>query len=100
MPVWSVSRGSPAAKSIRLALRTSSIAATSTAILSHCALRCFGRRHLSSALKLFAISLMPFMMGLQGPPRAESLPHTPLRHVNNIKSELIDGKVVRSNWIL
>jgi hypothetical protein len=32
------------------------------------------------------------MMRFQGPPRAESLNHTPVPHVNNLPSELIGGK--------
>jgi hypothetical protein len=42
---------------------------------------------------LSAISLMPFMMRFQSPPRADSLNHTPVPHVNNLPSELIGGKV-------
>src|SRR4051812_6703121 len=92
MSVRSASRGSPAASSIRLALRTSSIVATRSASFVHWVLRCFGSRRLSSALRLSAISLMPFMMHFQGPPRAEALNHTPIRQVNNLLAELIDGK--------
>src|SRR3954452_13318914 len=55
-------------------------------------LRCFGRRRLSSSPKLPAISLMPSMMRFQVPPRADSLNHTPTRHVNNLLLKLIDGK--------
>jgi hypothetical protein len=32
------------------------------------------------------------MMRFQVPPRAESLNHTPIRHVNNLLIKLIDGK--------
>jgi hypothetical protein len=32
------------------------------------------------------------MMRFQGSPRAEALNHTPIRQVNNVLSELIDGK--------
>jgi hypothetical protein len=32
------------------------------------------------------------MMHFQGPPRAEALNHTPIRQVNNLLAELIDGK--------
>src|SRR3954470_6304266 len=92
MSVRSASRGSPAASSIRLALRTSSIVATRSASFVRWVLRCFGSRRLSSALRLSAISLMPFMMHFQGPPRAEALNHTPIRQVNNLLAELIDGK--------
>jgi hypothetical protein len=35
---------------------------------------------------------MPFMMRFQGPPRAESLNHTLIPHVNSLPSKLIDGK--------
>ena len=42
---------------------------------------------------LSAISLMPFMMRFQGPPRAEPLNHTPIPHVNNLPAKLIDGKM-------
>jgi hypothetical protein len=33
------------------------------------------------------------MMRFQSPPRADSLNHTPVPHVNNLPSELIGGKV-------
>jgi hypothetical protein len=36
---------------------------------------------------------MPVMMRFQGPPRAVSLNHTRTPHVNNLRSELIDGKI-------
>src|SRR3954449_901429 len=91
-PVRSASRGSPAAKSIRLALRTSSIVATRRASFVRWVLRCFGRRRLSSSPKLPAISVMPSMIRFQVPPRADSLNHTPTRHVNNLLLKLIDGK--------
>src|SRR4051812_9665169 len=93
MSVRSHSRGSPAASSIRLALRTSSIVATRSASFVRWVLRWFGSRRLSSALRLSAISVMPFMMRFQGPPRAEALNHTPIRQVNNLLAELIDGKL-------
>jgi hypothetical protein len=35
------------------------------------------------------------MMHFQGPPRAEALNHTPIRQVNNLLAELIDGKIDR-----
>src|SRR3954451_8467669 len=92
MSVRSASRGSPAARSIRLALRTSSIVATSSASFTRCVLRCFGRRCLSSALRLAAISVMPFIVRFQDPPRADALNHTPIRYVNNVLSELMVGK--------
>src|SRR3954462_3694984 len=93
MSVRSASRGSPAAKSIRLALRTSSIVATRSASFVRWVLRCFGRRCLSSELTLSAISVMPFIMCFQGPPGLEPLNHTPLPHVNSLASKLMDGKV-------
>src|SRR3954447_21938975 len=92
MSVRSASRGSPAAKSIRLALRTSSIVATRRASFVRWVLRCFGRRRLSSSPKLPAISVMPSMMRFQVPPRADPLNHTPIRHVNNLLLKLIYGK--------
>src|SRR3954447_1056241 len=92
MSVRSASRGSPAAKSIRLALRTSSIVATRSASFVRWVLRCFGRRRLSSELRLSAISVMPFMMRFQVPPRAESLNHTLIPHVKSFPSKLIDDK--------
>src|SRR3954467_12464549 len=95
-PVRSASRGSPAASSIRLALRTSSIVATRRASFVRWVLRCFGRRRLSSAPKPSAISLMPSIMRFQEPPKAESLNHTSIPHVNNLPAELIDGKAFRS----
>src|SRR6476620_2604991 len=93
MSVRSHSRGSPAASSIRLALRTSSIVATRSASFVRWVLRWFGSRRLSSVLRLSAISVMPFMMRFQGPPRAEALNHTPIHQVNNLLAELIDGKL-------
>src|SRR3954453_21847603 len=95
MSVRSHSRGSPAASSIRLALRTSSIVATRSASFVRWVLRWFGSRRLSSVLRLSAISVMPFMMRFQGPPRAEALNHTPIHQVNNLLAELIDGKAGR-----
>src|SRR3954453_15616219 len=97
MSVRSASRGSPAASSIRLALRTSSIVATRRASFVRWVLRCFGRRRLSSSPKLPAISVMPSMMRFQGPPRADSLNHTPTRHVNNLLLKLIGGKIESIN---
>src|SRR3954449_3835633 len=92
-PVRSACRGSPAAKSIRFALRTSSIVATRSASFVRCVLRCLGSRSWSSALMLSAISSMPVMMCFQDPPRVESLNHTWIPHVNNLRPKLIDGKV-------
>src|SRR3954467_7528113 len=92
MSVRSASRGSPAAKSIRLALRTSSIVETRSASFVRWVLRCFGRRCLSSEPTLSAIFLMPFIMCFQGPPGVEPLNHTPLPHVNSLASKLMDGK--------
>jgi hypothetical protein len=37
--------------------------------------------------------LMPSMMRFQVPPRADSLNHTPVPHVNNLLLKLIDSKV-------
>src|SRR3712207_3466775 len=98
MSVRSASRGSPAAKSIRLALRTSSSVETRSA--SFVRLRCFGRRCLSSQPTLSAISLMPFIMWFQGPPGGEPLNHTPLPHVNSLSSKPIDGKRFNPSIIL
>src|SRR4051794_3153241 len=92
MSVRSASRGNPAASSIRLALRTSSIVATRRASFVRWVFRCFGRRCLSSAPKLSAISLMPSMMRFQLPPRPESLNHTLIPYVNNLPAKLMDGK--------
>src|SRR3954451_1457034 len=92
MSARSASRGSPAARSIRLALRTSSIVAISSASFVRWVLRWFGSRRLSSELMLSAISVMPFMRRFQGPPRAKALNHKPTPHVNSLPAELIDGK--------
>src|SRR3954469_8927515 len=94
MSVRSASRGSPAANSIRLALRTSSIVATRSASFVRWVLRCLGRRRLSSPPMLSAFSLMPFMMRFQDLPRAQSLNHTPIPHVNDLPSELIGDKLL------
>src|SRR3954451_1124875 len=98
MSVRSASRGSPAAKSIRLALRTSSIVETNSANFVRWVLRCFGRRRLSSELRLSAISVMPVMMRFQVPSRAQSLNHKPIPQVNSLTSKLIDGKSKESLW--
>src|SRR3954471_1235567 len=95
MSVRSASRGSPAAKSIRLALRTSSIVETRSASFVRWVLRCFGRRCLSSEPTLSAIFLMPFIMCFQGPPGVEPLNHTPLPHVNSLATKLMDGREAR-----
>src|SRR3954470_4955217 len=94
MSVRSASRGSPAARSIRLALRTSSIVATSSASFVRWVLRWFGSRRLSSELMLSAISVMPFMRRFQGPPRAKALNHKPTPHLNSLPAELMDGKAM------
>ena len=48
---------------------------------------------------LSAISSMPVMMCFQDPPRVESLNHTWIPHVNNLRSKLIDGKRrSRTRW--
>jgi hypothetical protein len=36
------------------------------------------------------------MMRFQVPPRADSLNHTPIRHVNNLLLKLIDGKGIKA----
>src|SRR4051812_21952647 len=51
---------------------------------------------LSSAPKPSAISLMPSIMRFQEPPKAESLNHISIPHVNNLPAELIDGKMPAS----
>src|SRR6185503_16253968 len=53
------SRGSPAAISTRLALRTCSMVATRTANLSRCVLRCRGSRRANSALIPSAQTAIP-----------------------------------------
>jgi hypothetical protein len=42
---------------------------------------------------------MPSMMRFQVPPRADSLNHTPTRHVNNLPLKLIDGKASCSDLV-
>jgi hypothetical protein len=37
-------------------------------------------------------------MRFQEPPKAESLNHTSIPHVNNLPAELIDGKPPRALW--
>ena len=75
-------RGNPAAKSIRFALRTSSIVATSSANFSRCVLRWLGSRRLRSALTLSAIRVMPSTTHVLGPLKAKSFNHTPTSAVN------------------
>src|SRR3954470_15741226 len=82
MSVRSAARGNPAAKSIRFALRTSSIVATSSANFSRCVLRWLGSRRLRSALMLSAIRVMPSTIQVLGPLKAKSLNHTPTPAVN------------------
>src|SRR4051812_8953783 len=82
MSVRSAARGNPAAKSIRLALRTSSIVATSSANFSRCVLRWLGSRRLRSALMLSAIRVRPSTIQVLGPLKAKSLNHTPTPAVN------------------
>ena len=86
-PVRSAARGNPAAKSIRFALRTSSIVATSSANFSRCVLRWLGSRRLRSALMLSAIRVMPSTTHVLGPLKAKSLNHTPTPAVNPDLSE-------------
>src|ERR1700757_5034879 len=91
------SRGSPAANSTRLALRTCSMVATRTASLSRCVLRCFGSRFASSALMPSVQTTIPFTWAMaRSHVRAntESLHHTQLRPVNSSSQKLMDGEVV------
>src|SRR3954463_7468456 len=90
MSVRSAARGNPAAKSIRFALRTSSIVATSSANFSRCVLRWLGSRRLRSALMLSAIRVRPSTTQVLGPLKAKSLNQTPTPAVNPDLSE-IDG---------
>src|SRR3954449_3673255 len=87
MSVRSAARGNPAAKSIRFALRTSSIVATSSANFSRCVLRWLGSRRLRSALMLSAIRVRPSTTQVLGPLKAKSLNHTPTPAVNPDLSE-------------
>src|ERR1700739_2030836 len=91
------SRGSPAANSTRLALRTCSMVATRTASLSRCVLRCFGSRFASSALMPSVQTTIPFTWAMaRSHVRAntESLHHTQLRPVNSSSQKLMDGEVL------
>src|SRR4051794_10876205 len=90
MSVRSASSGSAAARSIRLALRASSIVATSSDSLPRCVLRCSGRSCSSSALILSARHSIPVIARVLAPPKAQPLNHTPLHHVNN-PSHQTDG---------
>src|SRR4051812_24977383 len=87
MSVRSAARGNPAAKSIRFALRTSSIVATSSANFSRCVLRWLGSRRLRSALTLSAIRVRPSTTQVLGPLKAKSFNHTPTPAVNPDLSE-------------
>jgi hypothetical protein len=40
------------------------------------------------------------MMRFQVPPRADSLNHTPIRHVNNLLLKVIDGKAMRQRGLI
>src|ERR1700753_3985060 len=95
------SRGSPAANSTRLALRTCSMVATRTASLSRCVLRCFGSRFASSALMPSVQTTIPFTWAMaRSHVRAntESLHHTQLRPVNSSSQKLMDGEEVEAHW--
>src|ERR1700757_1314387 len=90
------SRGSPAANSTRLALRTCSMVATRTASLSRCVLRCFGTRFASSALMPSVQTTIPFTWAMaRSHVRAntESLHHTQFQPVNSSSQKLMDGEV-------
>src|SRR3954454_3949349 len=87
MSVRSAAPGNPAAKSIRFALRTASIVATSSANFSRCVLRWLGSRRLRSALMLSAIRVMPSTTQVLGPLKVKSLNHTPTPAVNPDLSE-------------
>src|SRR3954462_7373813 len=87
MSVRSAARGNPAAKSIRFALRTASIVATSSANFSRYVLRWLGSRRLRSALMLSAIRVMPSTTQVLGPLKVKSLNHTPTPAVNPDLSE-------------
>src|SRR5688572_13628608 len=89
-PVRSASSGSAAARSIRLALRASSIVATSSDSFARCVLRCRGRNCSNSALMLSARRSIPVIGRVLAPPKAESLNHTPVHRVNN-PSHQTDG---------
>src|ERR1700760_3472842 len=96
------SRGSPAANSTRLALRTCSMVATRTASLSHCVLRCFGSRFASSALMPSVQTTIPFTWAMaRSHVRAntESLHHTQLRPVNSSSQKLMDGEGLTGNIV-
>src|ERR1700744_4321764 len=87
------SRGSPAANSTRLALRTCSMVATRTAILSRCVLRCFGSRFASSALMPSVQTTIPFTCAMaRSHVRAttESLHHTSPQPVKPFSRKLMD----------
>src|SRR3954471_23962521 len=90
MSVRSASSGSAAARSIRLALRASSIVATSSDSFPRCVLRCRGRNCSNSALMLSARRSIPVIGRVLAPPKAEALNHTPVHHVNN-PSHQTDG---------
>src|SRR3954447_14219686 len=92
MSVRSAGRGSPAARSIRFVLRTSSIVATSSANFSRCVLGWPGRRCFRSALILSAIWVIPSIAHVQGPLKADSLNHTLIPLVNTHLGRLIGGQ--------
>src|ERR1700750_2934085 len=91
------SRASPAANSTKLALRTCSMAATRTASLSRCVLRCFGSRFASSALMPSVQTTIPFTCAMaRSHVRAntESLHHTSLHPVKPFSRKLMDIEAV------
>src|ERR1700756_5052912 len=97
------SRGSPAANSTRLALRTCSMVATRTASLSRCVLRCFGSRFASSALMPSVQTTIPFTCAMaRSHVRAntESLHHILLQLVKPFSRKLMDVEHVRELFIV
>src|ERR1700748_1258121 len=87
------SRGSPAANSTRLALRTCSMVATRTASLSRCVLRGLGSGFASSALMPSVQTTIPFTCAMaRSHVRAntESLHHTSLQPVKPFSRKLMD----------
>src|SRR3954471_25022435 len=86
----SAARGSEAAKSIRLALRTSSIVAVSSAKPSRCLLFWPGRRaRMSDAIALATVAIPPAT-----PPTSRPAKTHPPRRLRGAAQEMMGGKVV------
>ena len=99
MRCMDASRGSDADRSIKIALRTSSIAAVSSAKPARCYLFCLGKRTTRSAEIDAAIASIPPAMFANLHPliRAGSLIHTAIPAVNRKRRKFVMGGEVEGS---